>query len=77
MARGLIRSQQRISPGRSGENLWTVTIILLIGRRFLGHVTQRTREAGVRSAITVVRDAMDDQTYASLQRAVDTEIDLR
>jgi len=45
--------------------------------RFLGHITQRTRDAGIRSAITVVRDAMDDQTYASLQRAVDTEIDRR
>lgn len=45
--------------------------------RFLDHITQRARDAGVRGAITVVRDAMDDQTYATLQRAVDTEIDLR
>ncbi|MFB6189855.1 MAG: hypothetical protein ABEI57_08215 [Halapricum sp.] len=45
--------------------------------RFFDHLTQRTRTAGVRGVFTVVRDAMDDQTYASLQRFVDTEVDLR
>lgn len=45
--------------------------------RFLDHLTQRTREAGVRGVFTVVRDAMDDQTYSMLQRCFDTELDLR
>lgn len=45
--------------------------------RFLDHITQRARDAGVRSAVAVVRDAMDDQSYAALQRAVDIEVDLR
>lgn len=57
------------------------TLLLYTGAervvRFLGHITQQTRDAGVRGVFAVVRDAMDDQTYTSLQRAVDTEVDLR
>lgn len=45
--------------------------------RFLDHLTQKTRTAGVRGVYTVVRDAMDDQHYSRLQGAVDTELDLR
>lgn len=44
---------------------------------FLDYLTQKTSEKRIRGVFTVVRDAMDDQTYARLQNIVDTDLDSR
>jgi hypothetical protein len=45
--------------------------------RFLDHTARQTREADLRGVYTVVRDAMDDRTFASLRNVVDTDVDVR
>lgn len=45
--------------------------------RFLDHVAGTARDRELRSLFCVVRDAVEDTTYAALKRRVDTEIDLR
>lgn len=45
--------------------------------RLFDHLTERARDNEIRSVFTVVRDAMDDRTYARLCNTVDTEIDVR
>lgn len=45
--------------------------------RFLDHVAATAREEQLRSLFCVVRDAVDEQTYAKLRRRADAEIDLR
>lgn len=43
--------------------------------RLLDHLVQRTREADLRGVFTVVGDAMDDRTFASVRSIVDTDLD--
>ncbi|WP_324758061.1 DUF7504 family protein [Haloarcula sp. GH36] len=45
--------------------------------RFFDHTTTQARKHGICGSYGVVRDAVDDSTYARLRRCVDTEIDLR
>ena len=45
--------------------------------RFLDHTTTQAREHGLCGVYGLVRDAVDEPTYARLRRCVDTELDLR
>ncbi|MFC6973492.1 hypothetical protein ACFQL1_00555 [Halomicroarcula sp. GCM10025709] len=45
--------------------------------RFLDHTTTQAREHGLCGVYGLVRDAVDDSTYARLRRCTDTELDLR
>lgn len=45
--------------------------------RFLDHVSATAHEAELRGLFCVVRDAVDEQTYAKIKRRVDREIDVR
>ena len=59
-----------------------ITVLLLYADenrvvRFLDHVAGTVRDCEMRGLFCVDRDAIDDQTYATLRRRVDTETDLR
>jgi hypothetical protein len=45
--------------------------------KLLTHLTQQTSEREIRGVYTVVRDAMDDETFARLQNIVERDIDVR
>lgn len=45
--------------------------------RFLDHTTTQAREHGLCGVYGLVRDAVDDTTYARLRRCTDAELDLR
>jgi len=45
--------------------------------RFLNYLTRQTSDAEVRGVYTVVRNAVDDDTYAALSNAVDSSLDVR
>ena len=45
--------------------------------RFLNYLTRRTGDAEVRGVYTVVRDAVDDDTYAAMSNVVDSSLDVR
>jgi hypothetical protein len=71
-----------LQPGRGWVVFDRLNVLLLYAEeervlRFLDHVAVSARDRELRSLFCVVRDAVDDRTYAKLKRRVDTEIDLR
>lgn len=71
-----------LQPGIGWVMFDSLNVLLLYAQedrvcRFIDHVTTTTRNRDVRGVYTVVRDAVDDATYETIQRSFDQELDFR
>ncbi|MBV0922822.1 hypothetical protein KTS45_01280 [Halomicroarcula limicola] len=78
----LSRGLDALGAGRGWVLFENLNVFLLYASedrvvRFLDHAATLARERDIRGVYALVRDAVDDETYARLRRTVDVERDCR